>query len=277
MPTNFLDLHIVDYCQLRCRHCYLNKGNTAMPLDMVRNVCRDFLQSGFPLPESTVILSGGDPLLHPDFRDVCRIIREVCGRVVLSTNGLLLPEFIDVFQDSDSVQVSIDGNQRVHDSIRGNGSYEKAVYGLEILQREGINHSISFTINQENAGCIDHIIDLCVTTESSLLNFNLFQPIQEGSLEPLTFSRWVALKREVRKRLRKHHVQVSDTCVEKGCIAGILGISVLPDGTYWDCSRNQSVIGGYPQKIRDVLFWDVIRSKSTRDQFTTCCRRLSYG
>lgn len=67
MVANFLDLHIVDYCQLNCRHCYLSQGNSFMPIDLLKNVCIDFLQTNFPLTESTIILSGGEPLLHPHF------------------------------------------------------------------------------------------------------------------------------------------------------------------------------------------------------------------
>jgi MoaA/NifB/PqqE/SkfB family radical SAM enzyme len=248
-----------------------------MPLDMVRNVCADFLDTGFPLPENTIILSGGDPLLHPEFTEICRIVRELCGRVVLSTNGIRIPEVIDAFQASDSIQVSVDGDREAHDSIRGEGSYEKAVGGLGILKARRINHSISFTVNKQNVKCIDHIIDLCRKTESSLLNFNLYQPIQDNGLEPLTFTQWVTLKNDVRKKLKRHRIQVFDTCVEKGCIAGILGISVLPDGTYWDCSRNQKIVGKYPQRIKNVLFWDLIHQHGTRDQFQTCCKRLFYG
>ncbi|MBA7514210.1 hypothetical protein ES705_06235 [subsurface metagenome] len=61
MPQNFLDLHIVDFCQLNCKHCYLNEGNSVMPLDMIRLICTDFLQTAFPLPQSAIIFSGGDP------------------------------------------------------------------------------------------------------------------------------------------------------------------------------------------------------------------------
>ena len=67
MPQNFLDLHIVDFCQLDCKHCYLNKGNRVMPLDMLRTICEDFLSTNFTQPRSDIILSGGEPLLHPKF------------------------------------------------------------------------------------------------------------------------------------------------------------------------------------------------------------------
>ena len=64
MPQNFLDLHIVDFCQLDCKHCYLNRGKRVMPLNMLRAICEDFLKTDFPLPQSDLILSGGEPLLH---------------------------------------------------------------------------------------------------------------------------------------------------------------------------------------------------------------------
>lgn len=224
-----------------------------MPLDMIRNICNDFHQAGFPLPHSNIILSGGDPLLHPQFDKVCDIVRNSVGYVTLSTNGILIPHYIRTFRSNDSIQVSVDGDSITHDFIRGKGSYEKAVQGLKILQENGIKHSISFTINKQNERCIDPIIDLCVETESYLLNFNLYQPIQNNCLDPITFNRWITLKRYVKEKLEKHRIIVSDTCVEKGCIAGILGISVLPDGTYWDCSRNQMSLGTYPQKIKNVL------------------------
>lgn len=47
MPSNFLDLHIVDVCQLNCRHCYLNKSNRIMPLDMFKAICEDFPSNRF--------------------------------------------------------------------------------------------------------------------------------------------------------------------------------------------------------------------------------------
>jgi len=276
MPNNFLDLHILDYCQLQCRHCYLNKGNTIMPLDMVKAVCSDFLETKFPLPESTIILSGGDPLLHPDFSEICKLIRELNGRVVLSTNGILISKVIDTFQCSDSVQVSVDGDRQTHDSIRGDGSYDCAVRALHLLQERHIPHSISFTVNQENHHSVDHVINLCSETGSYLFNFNFFQPIQNNNLEPIPYSQWIQLRRDVSKKLESFHILMPEICLLTGCIAGILGVSILPDGTIWDCSRNQKILGKYPQKIREVLFWDKIRDKTSRDQFQTCCKRLHH-
>jgi MoaA/NifB/PqqE/SkfB family radical SAM enzyme len=277
MPFNFLDLHIVDFCQLDCRHCFLNKGNSVMPLDMIKEICTDFLQTRFPLPQSHIVLSGGDPLLHPEFPEVCRIVKDLGCTISLSTNGILVPQYISVFHPNDSIQVSIDGDKTTHDYIRGEGVYEKAVLALNILKEENIPHSISFTINKQNEHCLDHVIDLCRESGSYLLNFNLYQPIRNNDLDPIPFSQWLELRQSAEKKLKSHDIIMPDICFETGCIAGILGLSVLPDGTYWDCSRNQNIIGRYPQKIREVLFWDHIRNHTSRDQFQTCCRRLAHG
>lgn len=247
-----------------------------MPLEMIQQVCTDFLHAGFPLPQNNIILSGGDPLLHPHFPEVCDIVRSFTGHISLSTNGILIPHYLQVFKRDDCIQISIDGDERSHDYIRGPGSYQKSVDALIALNERKIPHTISFTLNKQNQHCVDHVIDLCRAHQAALLNFNIYQPIQDNALDPVSPAEWIHLRNHAREILRESGVSVPNTCVEEGCIGGILGISVLPDGTYWDCSRNQMVLGRYPQKIKDLLFWDKIRRKGTRDQFETCCRRFAY-
>ena len=253
MPTNFLDLHIVDFCQLDCKHCYLNQGNRVMTLDMLSAICQDFIQTEFPLPQNELILSGGEPLLHPNFVEACDIIRKLNGHITMSTNGLLIPKYIHLFTRNDGIQISIDGDQKAHDYIRGTGSYEKAVTGLKLLDEYGIRHTLSFTINQTNKHCVDHIIDLCLETGARTLNFNIYQPIRKTGLKPIKYMEWIEIKEYVIKRAENEGLHLPEGCIEGGCIARILGLSVLPDGTYWDCSRNQEIIGKYPQPIREVL------------------------
>lgn len=247
-----------------------------MPLDMLRAICEDFLRTDFPLPESTVILSGGEPLLHPNFIEACNIVRKLIGHVSLSTNGILIPQYIHTFQRNDGIQVSVDGDEKAHDFIRGKGSYEKAVRALKLLDEYGIRHTISFTINLTNKHCVGHIIDLCIETGASTLNFNIYQPVRENKLEPLRYMEWIELKRYAEKRAEKEGIYLPEGCIERGCIARVLGLSVLPDGTYWDCSRNQKVIGKYPQQIKEVLLWDNIKEHKPVNPFETCCKYIEW-
>ena len=247
-----------------------------MPLDMLRAICEDFLKTDLPLPESSIIFSGGEPLLHPNFIEACNIVRKLIGHVSLSTNGILIPQYIHTFQKNDGIQVSVDGDERAHDFIRSKGSYEKAVRALRLLDEYGIRHSISFTICETNKHCIDHIIDLCIETGARTLNFNIYQPIRKSDLEPIRYMEWIMLREYVKKRVEKEGIYLPEGCIEGGCIARILGLSVISDGTYWDCSRNQKVIGEYPQPIREVLLWDNIKRQMPVNPFETCCRNLTW-
>ncbi|MEA2074565.1 MAG: radical SAM protein, partial [Euryarchaeota archaeon] len=215
-------------------------------------------------------------MLHPNFIKACCIVRKLNGHITMSTNGILIPQYIHTFQKHDGIQVSVDGDKKAHDFIRGKGSYEKAVKALKLLDERGIRHALSFTINQANKHCVDHIIDLCVETGVSTLNFNIYQPIREIDLVPIRYMEWIEMRGYVEKRAGKAGIYVPEGCIAGGCIARMLGLSVLPDGTYWDCSRHQKVIGKYPQPIKEVLLWDKIKMGKPVNPFETCCRNLRW-
>jgi len=215
-------------------------------------------------------------MLHPNFIEACCIVRKLNGHLTMSTNGILIPQYIHTFQKNDGIQVSVDGDEKAHDLIRGKGSYEKAVKALKLLDERGIRHALSFTINQANKHCIDHIINLCIETGASTLNFNIYQPIREIDLVPIRYMEWIEMRNYVEKRTKREGIYLPEGCIEGGCIARILGLSVLPDGTYWDCSRNQKVIGKYPQPIKEIMLWNNIQKQKPVNPFETCCKNLRW-
>ncbi len=180
------------------------------------------------------------------------------------------------FKKNDGIQVSVDGDQRTHDFIRDKGSYEKAERALKLLDKHGIHHTLSFTINQANKHCVDHIIDICIETGTPTLNCNIYQPIRNNALEPIRYMEWIETRKHLEKRAKEEGIHIPSSCIEGGCIARILGLSILPDGTYWNCSRNQKVIGRYPQPIREVLLWDNIKKHKPVNPFDTCCKNLKW-
>lgn len=115
--------------------------------------------------------------------------------------------------------MSIDGDKKAHDFIRGKGSYEKAVRALKLLDEYGIRHILSFTINEVNKHCVDHIIDLCVETGARTLNFNIYQPIRKSDLKPIRYTEWIELRKYVAKRAEKEGIYLPEGCIKGGCIA----------------------------------------------------------
>lgn len=266
----YLDMHIVNYCQLACKHCYLVKGHDTMPFGMFKDIVEDFMAVPHPAKDIDIMLGGGDALLHPEFTRMVRFLRERQLPIRMSSSGILIPGFINLFSKEDSIQISIDGDEETHDFIRGKGVYKKAIHALDMLNDAGIPHSIAFTACKENVHCIHSVLDLCRDTSASHFNISKLQPDNVKSLTPISFAEWKRLKMDARKEAQD--VDIPSVCRETGCIGGVLGLSVLPDGTYWDCALNQIVVGRYPSSIRDLLYWEHIKAGTVYDPFKTCMR-----
>jgi len=237
-------------------------------LETVINLCEDFLSTDFPLKGYSIIITNGEPLLYSKFEQLCNRIREFQGHLRLSTNGILVPKYIDVFEQNDGIMVSIDGDREIHDKIRGKGSYDKAIKALECLKEHGVRHSIGFMLCRWNKHCIDHVIELCQRYDCTTMNFMPYQSFYKMLGKTVRFTEWLKAKEYVGSK----HTKTLVTCVETGCVAGIYGLAVTPDLKYWDCPRHQETIGRYPQSIRTVIR----NPEEMMNPFETCCKYLRW-
>ena len=95
---------------------------------------------------------GGEPLLRRELVERGRKFFRA-NRVV--TNGTLpLPDWKGV-----EFHVSIDGTRRMHDSIRGDGCYEKIKKNLSSANCPDIDVAIACCLNRANEGCIEDLIE----------------------------------------------------------------------------------------------------------------------
>lgn len=112
---------IINICNLHCTHCYwwLNREddtNELTPEDW-RQVIKNTFKKQRVLG---VTLVGGEPTMRPDIIEV--FCREMPGIVCVVTNGNFpLKRYEQLY----FYWVSLDGTQKVHDTIRGEGSYTK--------------------------------------------------------------------------------------------------------------------------------------------------------
>jgi Fe-coproporphyrin III synthase len=123
-------------CNCRCRMCDIWKrtGSEA--------ICRDTLErelaglEGFGL--RWAVLSGGEPLMHPDIFGLCAALRARNLRVTLLTAGLLLERHAaGVAVHVDDLIISLDGPAPVHDSIRGvNGAFARLAAGIAAVRAQ---------------------------------------------------------------------------------------------------------------------------------------------
>jgi len=172
---NSLFLHITNRCNLSCLHCYTSKpGQTFtehLPSPMISRMIDELAHHG----GTSVTLSGGEPLLHPEIKGILRHTASSLG-IRLLTNGTLIDrEWAEFFSDMGIyVQISIDGPcDEVHDRIRGQGSFRKTIDGLEHLQGAGLGDRINFstTVMNQNLDDLIKIISLAQRLGVPLVRF----------------------------------------------------------------------------------------------------------
>ncbi len=140
----YMLIHITHRCNLRCRHCYLEKENVDMSLDTFNLLLDEFEGLG----GIKVMISGGEPLLHPEIRHMIELASAYDFRRVLISNGTLIDKDVK-WLEVDEVQLSLDGILS-HDIIRGYGSFERVKRTMELLRDAGINVSIATMVHKFN-------------------------------------------------------------------------------------------------------------------------------
>jgi MoaA/NifB/PqqE/SkfB family radical SAM enzyme len=123
-------------CNCRCLMCDIWKANRTKqeisPEELAPHV--DSLRR---LKVETVVLSGGEALMHSNLWSLCELLEQSMIRRVLLTSGLLLSRHSrEVIRWCDEVIVSLDGSRPVHDRIRNvPRAYDRLSEGVAALKK----------------------------------------------------------------------------------------------------------------------------------------------
>jgi radical SAM protein with 4Fe4S-binding SPASM domain len=143
----YLELQITDRCNLRCRHCYIGDGlHQDLPIEKIMKILEEFEE----MQGLRLLLSGGEPLLHPHFWEINEVLRDYPFRSILLSNGTMISKKVAKRLRFHEVQVSLDGMKGGHESIRGKGTFEKTLNAIDLLQEENIQVSIATMIHRKN-------------------------------------------------------------------------------------------------------------------------------
>lgn len=145
---------ITGRCNMNCPHCFMEapRGRYGeVTPEQARRAVAQFDKAG----AVRVSLTGGEPLLHPHFRE---IVDEICGRgLIVSqivTNGVLLDgALFDFLHERDlwpEIQISLDGIG-THDRMRGTENMERDVLrGIELAVENGHDVSVCSLFTRKN-------------------------------------------------------------------------------------------------------------------------------
>jgi len=137
----FVDIELTNRCNLHCAACWFHGelgvgdryGHAEMTTDQVLRLI-DQIAPYHP----TVYLGGGEPLMRKDLPAIIEYASRSGLPVSLTTNGTLVDAqaaraFVEL--GVNSIRVSIDGPEEVHDTLRGPGVFSRAIANLHQLAK----------------------------------------------------------------------------------------------------------------------------------------------
>ncbi len=151
-------------CNLRCSYCVAKSGpnvpRRALSLPVVRQVVDEALALGF----DRLFFTGGEPFILNDIYDMLAYSSARVATTVLTNAMILRGPRLDrlcaINDDNLQVQVSLDGGRpEQHDAYRGQGTWEKTVEGIRLLQERGFRVRLGTTETPVNSPFLHEVCE----------------------------------------------------------------------------------------------------------------------
>lgn len=159
-----LTVAVTHRCNLRCNMCYFHSeldNSKELSLEVFKKIIDELRKS-----RPCVILSGGEPLMHPQILDMVRYAKNSGLPVQVFSNGTLLsPGIIDSLIQAglDYMDITLLGDDKTHSLIAGSkDAYPKLIRNLEYFSshRGKTKVVLNFTVTPEGLEGLRHAVEL---------------------------------------------------------------------------------------------------------------------
>jgi len=163
-------LYLSERCNSRCVTCdYWRHGLADMGLDSVRRLLPDLAR----LHTQVALISGGEPLLNPEWPEIAELLRSRSLKLWLLTSGLSLVKHArraaTLF---DAITVSLDGTDReTYQAIRGLDAFEKVCEGIRAIAHTGTPVSVRVTLQRANYRQLLHFVQFARALGAQQVSF----------------------------------------------------------------------------------------------------------
>ena len=285
-------LELTERCNLRCAHCYINRpagDRQAQNRELTFSQWAQLLDEMAAAGCLWLLMSGGEPLLRPDFREIYSYAKKQGMIITLFTNGTLLtPELADFLQEWPpfEVEITVYGRTKAtYEAVtRAPGSYENCLRGIDLLLARQIPLELKTMLMTLNA---HELWDLKAWAKSLGVSFRYDPALNarlDGGKEPLAFrlSPEEAVEFDVRDAERfqgwqkfiEAHQEVHAQDRLYTCGAGVSSLHLDPYGEMFICGMSRAAGFNLTQRSFRVGWEEFIpRVRAQRPQGDYPCNR----
>lgn len=162
-------IKITRRCNLHCKHCYVNTNSTIEELSLttIKKIIDQLAIEGC----QNLFLNGGEPFLRRDLVEIFSYAASHNMNVSISSNGMMITSEIlkSIAKYCPHLfQISIDGPQMIHNSIRGDSlSFDRAVNALKLARQNLPQETqivLATTIMCENINSLEDMLEIAKQT-----------------------------------------------------------------------------------------------------------------
>lgn len=174
------DLEITARCNNNCRHCYINlpAGDREAQKDelTIREIDR-IAGEAIDLGAMWCLITGGEPLIRPDFPEIYRLLKSKGLFVSIFTNATLINEkHIQLFKDYPprDIEVTVYGaTKETYEKItRLPGSYDNFLRGLDLLLNNNVKVRLKAMVLKDNLHEINEIKQFSIDRTKDYYRFD---------------------------------------------------------------------------------------------------------
>ena len=268
---------ITDQCNLNCLHCY----NPRKREDLSYEATLDLLHQLKELGVEKIKYGGGEPLIRHDFLGILEKTISLGFDTTFSTNGLAVNPCLAgriKYLGLNRVQVSLDGNQEVHNEIRNHPEiYQKATEAISHFVNQDFNVSVATTLIKPNLNCLEEIFQECLSRGVNRWRVMKYIPSsgQELTPSPSEYLRAHQQLLELKKRTNKMEVFVArefnEICEQQdrhdsSCFGGRSTVSIRANGDVSPCSYFPSLVVGNVKEKKFEELWNSEEMKKFADE-----------
>lgn len=142
-------LYLTERCNSRCVTCdYWRHGRIDLDLESVARLLPDLAR----MQTRVVLISGGEPLLNPQWAQIAQLLKAGGLQLWLLTSGLSLAKHANrAAQLFEAITVSLDGTDpQTYAAIRGLNAFDKVCAGIQAVAGAGVPVSVRVTVQRAN-------------------------------------------------------------------------------------------------------------------------------
>lgn len=181
-PLMSVDMEITRRCNNNCRHCYVNlpaNDAGAESREMTAAEILEIARQAVSLGAVWWLLSGGEPLLRDDFRQIYLGLKKMGLLVSVFTNATLIDrELAQMFKQYPprQLEITVYGvTAETYDRVSGiKGSFAKFQQGIDWLKKFKVAMDLKAMVMQSNLGQYPQIADFCRQHSRDAFRFDPF-------------------------------------------------------------------------------------------------------